>query len=172
MLEIISLLSLTGGLVLLCFLSVIDLKTGLLPNKLVASFFVLGLSFHFSTAFTYLDINQMLIGGFTGGAILYFIRLVANMFYKGDALGLGDVKLLGAAGVWLGPYYVLVALSLGALAGIAHGLGFVLYRKIKTGISIPLGTLSLPAGPGFAVGIILTAIYAFRDFPQTVLSLF
>ena len=61
---------------------------------------------------------------------------------------LGTFKLLGAGGVWLGPYYVLIALSLGATAGIIHGLGVAMHEKKKTGKPVALGSLSLPAGAG------------------------
>lgn len=172
MLEAITILSLVGGLTTLYFLSSIDLKSGILPNELVLGFCALGMVFHLGTVFTYLTMNEMILGCFIGGAILYAIRTAANMFYEEDALGLGDVKLLAAAGVWLGPYHILIALTLGALAGIIHGLFFVIYYRVKSQAFIPLGTLSLPAGPGFAVGIILTAAYVFRDFPQTVFNLF
>ncbi|MCK5285029.1 MAG: prepilin peptidase [Alphaproteobacteria bacterium] len=170
MLEIIAILSLIGGLIILYFLSSIDLKTSLLPNELVLGFASFGLVFHLCSTFTYLDMSDMLLGGFIGGGILYIIRILASMFYQDDALGLGDVKLLIAAGIWLGSYYVLIALTLGALAGIAHGLGLAIYNKAKTGKPIKLGTLSLPAGPGFAIGIILTAIYMFKDFPKNILE--
>jgi leader peptidase (prepilin peptidase)/N-methyltransferase len=172
MLEIIALLSLIGGLVTLYALSSIDLKIGLLPNELVLGLFALGMVFHLSNVFAYLGVEEMVIGAVIGGSILYIIRGVAGLFYQEDALGLGDVKLMIAAGVWLGPYYILIALTLGALLGIMHGLCFVLYYRIKSKASIPLGTLTLPAGPGFSGGIILTALYFFRDFPFRILETF
>ena len=165
MLEIIAVLCLAGALILLLLLSVIDLRDRLLPNELVLGFMVLGIVFHLCTLFSYLDMLNMAFGGLTGAGILYFIRAVAVRFYGEDALGLGDVKLLGAAGVWLGPYFILIALTLGAMAGIAHGLGMALKYLHQTKEMPDLTTLSLPAGPGFAVGIVLAGVIKFYSLP-------
>jgi leader peptidase (prepilin peptidase)/N-methyltransferase len=168
MLEIIALLCLIGGVVILYVLSAIDLREGLLPNELVMGFSAIGLVFHLCTVFAYFPISQMLMGGFIGASILFLIRAVANRVYEQDALGLGDVKLMGAAGLWLGPYYILIALIVGALAGIVHGLGAAILVRQRTGSLPALSTLSLPAGPGFAIGIVLTGFFAFRTFPALV----
>ena len=165
MLEIIAFLCLAGALVFLCVLSLIDLKHGLLPNELVFGFLCLGIIFHLCTLFTYLSVTDMVLGGFMGGGILYLIRAIAMRFYGADALGLGDVKLLAAAGLWLGPYYILIAMTLGALAGIAHGLGMALYYRKKNKMKVDLAGLSLPAGPGFAVGTVIAAVTKFHDLP-------
>lgn len=169
MLEIISLLCCIGAIAVLIVLSVIDLKVRLLPNEWVLGFACLGMVFHLATVFIFLPMEDMALGAFIGGSLLYIIRQVANMVYGADALGLGDVKLMTVAGLWLGPYYILVALSLGALAGVLHGLGLALYLW-RTEKRFPnMNTLSLPAGPGFAIGIILTAIWMFRTLPAMVL---
>lgn len=165
MIEIIALLCLAGAVIILYVLSVIDLEEGLLPNEFVMGFAVLGVVFHLCTIFAFLSISEMLLGAFIGGAMLLAIRTAANLFHMQDALGLGDVKLMGAAGLWLGPYHILAALIVGACAGILHGLGTVFYIRRQTGQIPPVTTLSLPAGPGFAIGIVLTGIYTFRHFP-------
>jgi prepilin signal peptidase PulO-like enzyme (type II secretory pathway) len=148
-------------LALLIALSVIDLKEKILPDKLVAGFAALGLAFHISTSFTYLSLIDMGLGALMGGGLLFAIRTLANKYYGRDTLGLGDVKLLAAAGLWLGPHFILIAMSIGALAGIAHGAGESFYRWRKTGEKPNLGALSVPAGPGFAAGIVITAILQF-----------
>lgn len=168
MLTIIAILCLLGALVILLILSAIDLKVGLLPNEFVLGLLALGLVFHLSTLYKYLTMTEMALGGFIGAAVLYVIRGLADKFYQEDSLGLGDVKLMGAAGIWLGPYFILIALTAGALAGLVHGLGLAFYWKIKTKGPLHLSSLSLPAGPGFAVGILIAAIYAFRDLPAMV----
>ncbi len=170
MFEIISILCLLGGAALLYCLSKIDLREGLLPNELVAGFMSLGVIFNLSTFFSYTSLAQMGMGALLGGGILWIIRAAAYKYYQDDALGLGDVKLLGAAGIWLGPDHILFALILGAMAGLTHGIGMAAYTRIKTGKTINIATLSIPAGPGFAIGIILVAAYKFRDLPLGFLS--
>ena len=164
MTEIFALILLIGAAGVLVQLSRIDLRIGLLPNKLVLTFLILGVLFHLITGFAILTPIEMALGVLAGGGFLYGVRAVAKMFYTEDPLGLGDVKLLGAAGVWLGPYSVLVAIVIGALAGIAHGLliAFLIFRQTKTWPR--MNKLSLPAGPGFAAGILITGALKFWPY--------
>lgn len=168
MLEIIAVLSLIGAVVMLILLAAIDLKEGLLPNELVLGFLCLGVIFHLCSIFTYLTMTDMGLGGVVGLSSFYLLRYVSNRIYKTDTLGLGDVKLMGAAGVWLGPYYILIAMIFGALAGIIHGLGFATAIWIKTKSWPNFSLLSLPAGPGFAVGIAIAAYIMLGDFIRTM----
>lgn len=169
MVETLSLLCLLFGLGLLVLLSIIDLKTFLLPNIYVAPFAALGIAFHFLTDFYYLNITEIIVGGVAGYGILRLIRFAGNKYYGQDSLGLGDVKLLGAAGLWLGMEGVLFAMTLGAFVGLLHGIGYALYRKLTTDQPFSLTQLVIPAGPGFAVGIILVAAWMFQGY---VLGLF
>ena len=161
MLEIIAVFCLIGALALLILLSAIDLKHGILPNKLVLALALAGLAFHAATGFVYLEPLQMALGAGAGFGLLYVIRWGASRFYGEDALGLGDVKLLAAGGIWLGVEHVLIAMTLGAFAGFLHGAGVAAYRAVKTKSKIDLHRLSIPAGPGFAVGLIAAAVIMF-----------
>lgn len=163
MLIAISLISFLGGLALLISLCLIDLKERILPNELVLGFAVCGAIFHTSLGFQYNTLQTMILGAFIGAGILYVIRGAANFFYKEDSLGLGDVKLLAAGGVWLGPEYILIGMSAGALIGFLHGLCIAIYTKKRTQIDFDLGKMSVPAGPGFSAGIILAGLFYFYN---------
>lgn len=160
MISALALLCLMAAIGLLIALSVIDLRVRLLPNVLVLPFALLGLAFHILTLFEYSTIMDMLMGALLGGGLLYGIRMVANRFYGQDALGLGDVKLMAAAGLWLG-HWVLIAMSLGAFLGMIHGLGAGIIHARRAGVKLNLNTLEVPAGPGFALGIVVIALYKF-----------
>lgn len=147
------------ALMVLGALSLIDLKTRLLPNALVLLFGSLGLIFHIYTSFAYLSPFQSLAGAATGYGLLWTIRFFANRFYGRDSLGLGDVKLLAAGGLWLGPEGVLMAMTLGAFAGLAYGVGYGVYVAAKHKTPVTLRRLTIPAGPGFAIGLVATAIW-------------
>lgn len=170
MLSILALLCLPAAIGVLVVLSVIDLKIGLLPNVYNGLLAVIGVAFHALAQFSILSPFDMLIGAAMGAGFLYAVRLVANKCYDDDALGLGDVKLLGAAGLWLGPDGVLIALITGALAGLAHGLIVILYDRVKTGQFHSLARFSIPAGPGFAVGIFIAGAMVFTPFVLEVFS--
>lgn len=153
-----------GGLITLITLSIIDLRVWLLPNWLNLTLGILGLAFHASLQFTILEPIQLLYGAFMGAGTLLTIRFFGNMYYKQDTLGLGDVKLLGAAGLWLGVEGVVMAMTLGAFAGLLHGIGFALTRAIKEKSKPDFHRLMIPAGPGFCVGILISCIWKFYPY--------
>ncbi len=160
----IALICLFAAVFLLIVLSVIDLRVRLLPNKLVLPFALLGVLFHIITAWQFLDMTGMLLGALIGFGTLYLIRAVANYVYKQDTLGLGDVKLMGAAGLWLGPDMVMMALSVGAFAGLLHGIAVALHTAYKNKTKPSFSRLQIPAGPGFAIGIVLVGAHMFQNF--------
>lgn len=167
--ETLSLLCLVSAVSLLILLSIIDLRTFLLPNVYVFPFALLGIAFHFCTKFYFLNITEIIVGGIGGYSILWIIRFFGNRYYGQDSLGLGDVKLLGAAGLWLGLNGVLFAMTLGAFAGLLHGLGAALHKKLTTDQPFSVARMTIPAGPGFAAGIILVAGWMYKGH---VLGLF
>lgn len=168
MLELFALFCILASLILLGALSYIDLKEHLLPNELVLGFACCGFVFHLSTLFHYLSLNDMALGAMIGGGMLYLIRGIANYWYDEDTLGLGDVKLLAAGGLWLGPEHILIAAAIGAMAGFLHGMGLAVYTVYHAKLPLDLNKLAIPAGPGFVIGLILTSTYKFHDLPWTL----
>ncbi len=164
MLSWIAFTCLVGGVAVLATLSVVDLKTRLLPNELVLGFATLGIVFHLTTLAQYVSVPHIILGGIIGFSTLYLLRAAANHLYKADALGLGDVKLIGAAGIWLGPETVMLAMAAGACASLIHGLIHAAGIAKKTESHFNLSQLQIPAGPGFAIGIVLIGIWKFREF--------
>lgn len=152
-----------SGIITLVTLSIIDLKTWLLPNKLNLLFAILGIAFHASLHFTIFEPIQLLYGAVLGSGTLLTIRFFGNKYYGQDTLGLGDVKLLGAAGFWLGVEGVVLSMTIGAFMGILHGVGFAVTRAIKEKTKPNLKRLMIPAGPGFCMGIIISGIWIFFD---------
>lgn len=157
-------LILAAALGLLAILAVIDLRVRLLPNIYVFPFAVLGILFHASVNFEIISIIDCLLGGLTGYGILWLIRFAANYHYKQDSLGLGDVKLMGAAGLWLGIDGVLFALTIGAFAGVLHGVAYALALAVPTKSRPSFKRLMIPAGPGFIVGIVSVGAWVFGPY--------
>lgn len=166
MFEILILLCLSGALLLLAVLTIIDFKFYLLPNIYVFPFAVLGIIFHYLTDFNLLGLHEIFIGGVIGYGILYSIRFLGNKYYGQDSLGLGDVKLLGASGLWLGLEGILIAMTVGAFFGLIHGIIYALYLSIKNKAAFSITRLKIPAGPGFIGGILLAFIWLYHDFIQ------
>ena len=138
---------------LLAALAWSDIKTFLLPNGLNAALALSFMSFHISTGWHILTPSQAVAGAIVGGGFLLIARFLAKHFGKEDAVGLGDVKLMAAAGLGLGVPAVLLSLSLGAFFGLLHG-AFIAWRQEKlTGTAPNLSTVNVPAGAGLALGI-------------------
>ncbi len=162
--DIIAIISLFTAFILLIALSAIDLKLWILPNKLVLAFALCGALFHIATNTSYITAEDSLAGAIVGFGMLYAVRFFANRHYDRDSLGLGDVKLIGAAGLWLGLEGVILAITLGAFVGLLHGLAYAAYKSIKDKKPFSIRRLAIPAGPGFALGITLSGGWLLQDF--------
>ena len=122
---------------LLLILAFIDLDTKRLPNKLVALLFGAGLSGALLAQLTGIPIVPLVtvgagiwaaplvsatLGGAAAAGLALLIASVYSAARKAQGFGMGDVKLLGCIGVFLGPYGLMtffVGSVLGAIYGIA-----------------------------------------------------
>ena len=125
--------------------AVIDLERRIIPNRITGPAALLGLTLGLA-----LDPagepKRLLWTAIAGGFLL--IAALANP----AGMGMGDVKLLGVMGLYLGPAVVL-ALFFALLASV--GTGIVLARR--HGIAAARKT-ALPFGPYLAVGGIVAAV--------------
>lgn len=147
-------IAVAGAWILLFILFIIDLRVLLLPNIYVFPFGLLGVVFHISTGFTLISTEQMILGGIAGAGLLYLVRYLGTLHYKQEAMGLGDIKLMGAGGLWLGVDDIIMAIMIGAMAGLIHGVLLATFKSISTRAPFSIHRLVLPAGPGFIIGII------------------
>ncbi|MEI7245109.1 A24 family peptidase [Pectobacterium carotovorum] len=139
-------MALWGALILLSFLlvlTVIDIKTLLLPDVLTLSLLWMGLLFNLSG--TFVSLNDAVVGAMAGYLSLWLLYWAFKYATGKEALGYGDFKLLAALGAWLGwqalPNLVLVA----ALSGLAVTLIWRGLRKEDT-------AKPLAFGPWLAIG--------------------
>lgn len=101
---------------------VIDFKTYSIPHSLNITLFVISifgvLLNSFGDHFTGISFLYSLIGGVTGFGILYIIQTAGRVIYKQDAVGTGDLFLLGSAGILLGPKLIFAAFILGSFTAV------------------------------------------------------
>lgn len=93
--------------------------------------------------------------------MLLAIKMAADKFYQQDSLGLGDVKLMTAAGLGLGFPNIMLAMSLGAFIGVFHGIALGVWQKRQTGVPTDLGKINVPAGLGLCIGTAIVFIIQF-----------
>jgi len=146
---------------LLLALAYRDIKEYILPDYLNAALALSFMSFHIVQNWQIIQPLDALLGALAGGGILLLIRSIANKFYKEDSLGLGDIKLMTAAGLGLGYPNILMALSLGAFVGLLHGLGMAFVSRKTNKHKVSLGEVNVPAGMGLAAGIAIMMVYGF-----------
>lgn len=124
--------------VALCWASAVDLDRQILPDVLTIGLCAFGLAYAFLAGAD--QLVACLIGAFVGyGSFFILIRIYLSLRGR-PGMGMGDAKLLAAAGAWLGwtalPYVVLVAsgvcLFMTAAAGIAG-------RQVSLGSKIAFG---------------------------------
>ena len=114
-----------------------------------------------------------LVGIATGSGVLYAIGFLGTKLFRKDAMGFGDVKLLGAGGGFVGPGGALVALLIaslvGSVAGVANMLRWFLFLRARVrrrgsrrsvASSLRVARIQgryLPFGPylGIGIGIVL-----------------
>jgi len=93
--------------------------------------------------------------GFAAGAGTSMLIAMLYRALRGvDGLGFGDVRLLGAMGLVLGPY-VLLAYALGNILGVLVAVPQAVFVR-KGG---PLSARSIPFGPFLALAGVLTALW-------------
>lgn len=161
MMPVVAVLSYVIILGLLAALSWRDLKEYILPNEMNAALAVTFGAFHIATGWQLVHPVNAVLGAVAGGGLLLVIRFFANRFYQQDSLGLGDVKLMAAAGIGLGFPNIFLALSAGAFAGLFHGAVMAAMEERRTGQKQDFGSVNVPAGLGLCIGIAIVLVTQF-----------
>ena len=119
---------------------IIDYKEQIIPNRLNLTMFEIGLIFTFVFGMINLNLaKDMLLGMVIGAGSFLIITLLGGLIAGKEAMGFGDVKLMGALGLYFG------ALNIGMIALMAFLIGAVLsilllVTKVKkTSDYIPFG---------------------------------
>ena len=99
-LDLIKFLILTPMLVSTFF---IDLKYRIIPNRLNMTIFEIGLIMVVLYGYNNINIaKDMILGLFVGAGIFLVITLLGGLIAGKEAMGLGDVKFMGAIGLFFG----------------------------------------------------------------------
>jgi len=142
------------SLLLLIPISVIDIRHYIIPNRFTLPFlfFSLGLSFiPDGVSVWYANPLVSLLGALAGGGTLFIVGLVGTFaMKKGDAMGMGDVKLMAYLGALWGYKAALLGIAFGALLGSVVGGVMFLAKSLNDDHRIPFGPF-LAAGTAIAV---------------------
>jgi leader peptidase (prepilin peptidase)/N-methyltransferase len=152
---------------MLLVLAFIDLDTMRLPNKLVGTLGLVGLVAALGSQLTGLGLAPLtplpssgaigsplgaaLLGVVVGGGFVALLTWGYGLVRGGTGFGMGDVKLIAVAGLFLGPY-VLIALMLSSAFAILGATALV------RGGEGPVRSRKFPFGPFLACGIVTAAL--------------
>ena len=87
-------------------------------------------------------------GYFVGCVVVWTTRILGTLAFGKEAMGLGDVHLMGAAGTVIGPLFVAVAFFIAPFFGLAWAACQMFYKKIR----------QIPYGPFLSLGVLVVII--------------
>lgn len=149
----IALGAIAAGLCAVAALIATDLRRQILPTSLNTLLGAAGLAFHWSSDWTFASPGELLAGAALGAALLLGLRQLYLTFRCIEALGLGDVKFMAAAGLWVGVANVPLLLAIAALGTLLTILA--LYPFAARGES--LRSRPFPFGPGLCVALVIVS---------------
>jgi len=108
---------------------------GIATGLLLSAFFP---ALHHQGAF-YGGIGSSFIGAAVGFGLLWGIAVLGKLAFRKDAMGFGDVKLMGAIGAYLGWIAVLFTVLVSSFLGAIVGVSLVVAGKREMQSRIPYG---------------------------------
>lgn len=131
---------LAARLLFVCALIVlfgIDLEHQILPNSITLPGIVIGVLFSLAGPPGW---RASLLGVLLGGGVLYAIAWGYYAVRREEGLGMGDVKMLGMIGAFLGWQAVLLTLVLASLSGALIGVAMIAFQRGSMKYALPFGT--------------------------------
>lgn len=122
----------------------IDLKLQIIPNRITLTMLETGLLFTFLSVIsnTNLGINTFVnsvLGMLVGGGIFLLITVIGGIIAGKEAMGFGDVKLMGALGLFLGWVNIIIVSVIAFLLAAIISIVILIFRKKQFGDYIPFG---------------------------------
>lgn len=145
---------------------VIDYKLQIIPNRLNLTMFEVGLviSFLYGLSDVAITIN-MVLGMLVGAGIFLAITLIGGLVYGKEAMGFGDVKLMGALGIYFGLSNIIVITLLSFLIGAILSI-VLLATKIKKMDEY------IPFGPFIVLGTFISIFVPFQVIKSILMQIF
>ena len=145
---------------------VIDYKYQIIPNRLNLTIFEVGLVFSFIYGLSDVAIAiNMFLGMLAGAGIFFLITFLGGIFYGKEAMGFGDVKLMGALGLYFGLSNIIIITLLSFLIGAILSV-ILLLSKIKKSNEY------IPFGPFIVIGAFISIYVPFEAIKNILLEIF
>jgi leader peptidase (prepilin peptidase)/N-methyltransferase len=129
---------------MLVTLTLIDLKTQLLPDNITLPLLWSGILCALFDIFT--DLKTSIIGAMAGYMILWSVYQLFKLITKKEGMGFGDFKLLAAMAAWVGYSYLPQMILVSAITGSIIGIAMLVLGKSSQQQPIPFGPYLAIAG--------------------------
>ena len=159
--------------------SLIDYDHKLLPDFVTVGGMLLGVAYwtlvslsfnnfamEFSNLKMYVPLAWSLAGLVFGFGLLWLVRFLGSKAFRREAMGMGDVFLMGAVGALFGPVAVVVTLILSSVLGSVVGVALIALSKTKLG-----RFTEIPYGPYICLGC-LGWMFCGRQLVEWYVNLF
>ena len=144
----------------------IDYKLQIIPNRLNLTIFEIGLVFTFLYGISNINLAiNMILGMLAGAGIFLVITLLGGLIAGKEAMGFGDVKLMGALGLYFGLTGIVSVSLIAFLLGAVISLLLLITKIRKTDEYIPFG-------PFIVIGSFIVMVVPFNILLQILLKIF
>jgi len=145
---------------------IIDYKLQIIPNRLNLTMFEIGIILMFLAGIFNVNIAiDMFLGMIAGAGIFLIITLIGGLIAGKEAMGFGDVKLMGALGIFLGLPNIIIITLLSFLIGAVLSIFLLVIRIRKTDEYIPFG-------PFIVIGTFIAMVIPFNMILSALLFIF
>ena len=150
---------------------VIDYRKQIIPNRLTLTIFEIGIVFTFIYGLSDISVfTDRLLGMIAGGGIFLIITLIGGLIAGKEAMGFGDVKLMGALGITFGLTNTIMIAVISFLLGAIISVVLLATKKKKSNEYIPFGpfivlaTFLIMFVPHYIMLLILLKIFTLGTF--------
>jgi prepilin signal peptidase PulO-like enzyme (type II secretory pathway) len=130
----------------LIYLAYIDWRTFRLPNAITLPMIFLGIAFNVISDTRFTNPSAALIGACLGYGSLWILNSGYRLLKGQNGIGMGDAKLLGALGAWLGWSALPSILLTASLTGLVGGIIWLKWRNFQLQEAFPFGPFIVIAG--------------------------
>lgn len=148
----------------------IDYKLQIIPNRITLTMLEIGLLFTMAQVILNVNVGiailiDSLLGMLVGGGIFLLITLIGGLIAGKEAMGFGDVKLMGAMGLFFGWQRIIAIAVMAFLFAAIASIIILISRKKKINEYIPFG-------PFIVSGAIIAIYVPFTTLLPILLKIF